>query len=68
MVVWTPRTKPTTNWTNEPKEYLDFLLKEDEGYLLQENKYRILLEQTVTETTWTLRTKPTTNWTNRTKP
>ena len=66
MTTWTHQTKHTTEWLETPKSSLDFLLKEDGGFLLQENNDYILLEQSVGDI-WTHQTKHTTSWTYQSK-
>jgi hypothetical protein len=53
-------TAPT--WYPKSKGGYDFLLMEDGYYLLQENNYKIELEQSILAS-WTAGTKHTASWT-----
>jgi len=66
MATWINKTKNTTTWSEIPKGSIDFLLKEDGGFLLQENTDYIFLEQGAGET-YTNLTKHTSTYTNLTK-
>ena len=56
-----------TTWSNATKPSLlnDFLLKEDEYYLLLETGDKIVL---VRSSDWSNATKPSGSWSNATKP
>ena len=62
MATWTGETKHSTDWVTE----IGFLIKEDRGFLLQENGDKIQLEiNTDLSITWTGETKNTASWTNQ---
>jgi len=67
MATWSNRSKNTATWITVPKGYLDLLLKEDGYFLLQESRYKIILDQSATSVSWSNRTKNTATWSNRSK-